>query len=164
MVFSLTFLFHFMYEWFPNPVFSIFFPVNESIWEHMKLLYSGFIFWSIIEYIILKKYKIKFHDFSKNIFLVSITSIIVYLILYLPLYHIFNENLFISILLLIIVIFLEEIFSYYLLLSKKNSLLNKVSKFLILLFYFVFIILTYNPPNNFLFYDAHNNCYEICKK
>ena len=34
----LSFLSHFMYEWCDNFLFSIFFPVNESIWEHMKLL------------------------------------------------------------------------------------------------------------------------------
>ena len=33
----LSFLSHFMYEWCDNFLFSIFFPVNESIWEHMKL-------------------------------------------------------------------------------------------------------------------------------
>lgn len=30
---------HFLYVFFPNPVTAIFAPVNESIWEHVKLIY-----------------------------------------------------------------------------------------------------------------------------
>ena len=32
-------LLHFLYRWFPNPVFALISPVRESIWEHGKLLY-----------------------------------------------------------------------------------------------------------------------------
>ena len=32
-------LLHFLYQWFPNPVFALVSPVRESIWEHVKLLY-----------------------------------------------------------------------------------------------------------------------------
>ena len=32
-------LLHFLYQWFPNPVFALISPVRESIWEHVKLLY-----------------------------------------------------------------------------------------------------------------------------
>ena len=31
-------LFHFLYQWFPNPVFALVSPVRESIWEHVKVL------------------------------------------------------------------------------------------------------------------------------
>ena len=34
---------HFLYDWFPNPVTALFSPVNESLWEHGKL-----IFWPIL--------------------------------------------------------------------------------------------------------------------
>ena len=30
---------HFLYDFFPNPVFALISPVNESIWEHLKLIY-----------------------------------------------------------------------------------------------------------------------------
>ena len=38
IAFLLCFPFHFVYDTFPNLITSIFFPINESIWEHMKLL------------------------------------------------------------------------------------------------------------------------------
>lgn len=30
---------HFFYDIFPNPLVAIFAPVNESVWEHLKLLF-----------------------------------------------------------------------------------------------------------------------------
>ena len=30
---------HFFYDWFPTPLIGLFTPVNESIWEHLKLLF-----------------------------------------------------------------------------------------------------------------------------
>ena len=40
--FLLAFPFHFGYDILPNQVSAIFFPVNESIWEHMKMLFTTF--------------------------------------------------------------------------------------------------------------------------
>lgn len=162
VIFALTVLYHFLYEWFPNPVFSVLFPVNESIWEHMKLLYSGILTWGIVEYFILKRKNIKFTNYFSSLFLTMITSIIVYLILYLPLYSLFKENMFISIGLLIIVIILMEIFNYYLIIRKEeNRFLDKVSIILIILGYVVFLSLTYDPPRNYIFYDTTENKYGI---
>ena len=162
VIFALTVLYHFLYEWFPNPVFSVLFPVNESIWEHMKLLYSGILTWGIVEYFILKRKNIKFTNYFSSLFLTLITSIIVYLILYLPLYSLFKENMFISIGLLIIVIILMEIFNYYLIIRKEeNRFLDKVSIILIILGYVVFLSLTYDPPRNYIFYDTTENKYGI---
>ena len=33
-------LLHFVYDWWPNALTAIFTPVNESVWEHLKLLFS----------------------------------------------------------------------------------------------------------------------------
>ena len=54
-VFALSFLFHFMYEWWPNVVTSIFFPVNESIWEHMKIFVSAILVWGLVDKFLLDK-------------------------------------------------------------------------------------------------------------
>ena len=43
----------------PSTLTAIFFPVNESIWEHMKLLFSAVIMYGIIDYIILQKFLLK---------------------------------------------------------------------------------------------------------
>lgn len=37
-------LLHSLYDWFPNPLFGIIAPLNESVWEHLKLLFWPWIF------------------------------------------------------------------------------------------------------------------------
>lgn len=40
-------LFHFVYDWSGNnPVIALFFPINESTWEHMKLGYFPMLLYS----------------------------------------------------------------------------------------------------------------------
>ena len=50
---------HFLYEWTNNSFFvAPFSAVNESIWEHMKLLFFSLFLFSLIEYrVIGKNYK-----------------------------------------------------------------------------------------------------------
>ena len=44
-------LLHFLYDWTgQNPVAGAFSAVNESIWEHMKLLFFPMLVFSLIEY------------------------------------------------------------------------------------------------------------------
>lgn len=44
-------LFHFIYPWTGGaPAAGIFFPVNESVWEHLKLGYWSVLVYAIIEY------------------------------------------------------------------------------------------------------------------
>ncbi len=38
---------HFLYEWTGNALIAFFCPVNESVWEHLKLLVFPFLFWSL---------------------------------------------------------------------------------------------------------------------
>ena len=41
VTFLLAFPFHFVYNKLPNFIFSIFFPVNESTWEHLKMIFTA---------------------------------------------------------------------------------------------------------------------------
>lgn len=42
---------HFLYEWTGSGAVALFCPVNESTWEHLKLLFFPFLFWTIWGYI-----------------------------------------------------------------------------------------------------------------
>lgn len=42
---------HFLYEWTGNAFFALICPVNESVWEHLKLLFFPFLLWSLWCYI-----------------------------------------------------------------------------------------------------------------
>lgn len=160
-IFSLCFLFHFLYDWLPNSLFSIFFPVNESIWEHMKLIFSSYVFYGIFDYLLIKKNNIKYNNFLIQLFLVPIIGIILYLIVFIPIYNKIGENMIISIGLLFIIIIIEQIISYFILQSKEIKYQNFIGIIGIILVYIIFGYLTYRPIENYIFYDTVKDKYGI---
>ena len=144
-VFILCTITHFLYDLLPNPIFSIFFPVNESIWEHMKMLYTSFLLNGIIEYFLIKKYNIKVNNFLFNTYLISIISIILYLTMYLPFYYTIGNNKIVIFTALILDIIICEIISYFLLKKEEIKNMNFLTIILIILSYIIFTILTYYP-------------------
>lgn len=161
ITFGLTFLCHFIYTWFPNVLTSIFFPVNESIWEHMKMLFTAIIIGGIIELTIIKIKNIKLNNIFFTLFFKAIISIPIFLTIYLPIYYLFGENMIISISIMTIVIVITEIISYKLQNSHKIEIKPIISVLLIITTYIIFSVLTYYPPKNEIFYDKQENKYGI---
>ena len=161
IIFLLCFSFHFLYDWLPNSLFSIFFPVNESIWEHMKLIYTSFVFYGIFDYLLLKKNKINFNNFLIQLFLIPIIAIFIYLIIFIPIYKIIGENMIVSIGLLAVVILIEQILSYFILQYKEIKYQNIIGIIGIILIYIIFGYLTYKPIENYIFYDTVKDKYGI---
>ncbi len=161
VIFLLCFPFHFLYDWLPNSLFSIFFPVNESIWEHMKLIYTSFIFYGIFDYLLFKKNKIDFNNFLIQLFLIPIIAIFIYLIIFIPIYKMIGENMIVSIGLLAIVILIEQILSYFILQYKEIKYQNIIGIIGIVLVYIIFGYLTYKPIENYIFYDTVKDKYGI---
>ena len=161
IIFFLCFPLHFLYDWLPNSLFSIFFPVNESIWEHMKLIYTSYIFYGVIDYLLLKKYKINFNNFLIQLFLIPVIAIIIYLIIFIPIYKMIGENMVISIGLLAVVILIEQILSYFILQYKEIKYQNIIGITGTILVYIIFGYLTYKPIENYIFYDTVKDKYGI---
>lgn len=160
-IFLLTFPFHFMYEWFPNKATAIFFPVNESIWEHMKLIFTATAVWSILELLLIKKLQLHFHNIASNFVITSLFNIILFLTLYLPIHHFFGEILPVTLVLLFLTITISQIFSYFLLSRKENKKIELVFLILIPLVITGFGYLTYHPIKNDLFLDFQSQKYSI---
>lgn len=160
-IFILCFPLHFIYRWIPTGFVAIFAPVNESIWEHMKLIFTATILWSIVDYIIMSKCRIKFNNFFTQIFLSAFLSIPIYLAIFLPIYHKIDENMVVSISVMAIVIIITQILSYYILKSQEIKLLNYLSILLIIVIYIVFGYLSYHPPHTHLFFDTKAEKYGI---
>ena len=159
----LSFIFHFAYEMLPNFLFSIFFPVNESVWEHMKILYSSIVFYGIIDYFLSKKYNVHYNNFFMNIFACAFSSVIIYLAIFLPLYYSIGESMFISIGVMILTFIIVYVLSYFILRSQDIDY-KCVWIILIVLGYVVFTYLTYNPIKTQLFFDTHHEIYGIKKR
>lgn len=159
----LAFIFHFAYQILPNFLFSIFFPVNESIWEHMKILYSSIVFYGIIDYFLNKKYDIGYKNFFMNIFICSVSSIIIYLAMFLPLYYSMGESMFISISIMVITFIIVYVLSYFIL-SLDDKDYNFLWVVLTIFCYVIFTYLTYNPIRTQLFFDTKDEIYGIKKR
>ena len=56
---------HYAYKFFPNVVFQLFTPINESVFQHMKNGFYSYLILSVIEFFIFKK---KITDASKFLF------------------------------------------------------------------------------------------------
>lgn len=157
-IFVISFISHYMYNIFPNSLFSILFPVNESIWEHMKLLVTPILIVMLIERLIVK---------SNNYLLAYITSsilgVILYLLLYLPLNNIFGYNPIIAISLLFVIDIFIVIISSCIINYKNIKYSNIIGIVLIIITYTVFYVCTYYPSNNNIFLDITDNTYGIKK-
>ena len=161
LIFLLCFPLHFIYDFLPNILFSIFTPVNESIWEHMKLIFTSYVFYGIFDYLLLKKNKISFNNFLLQLFLIPIVGIILYLLIFIPIYNNFGENMLISIGLLFLIIIFEQVLSYYFLRFKEIKYQNIIGIVGIIITYIIFGYLTYNPVENYIFFDISNSKYGI---
>ncbi len=163
IMFALSFLSHFAYETIPNFISSILFPVNESIWEHMKLLSTPVLLYMIIEYFIFKKKKIETNNFILSYSLSIISSIIIFLIIYVPIYNKIGNSMFIDIMLLIIMFIYIAFLTYKLFNIKKIKYNNLLGIILFIIIYFNFFYLTYYPIKDYLFLDTTKNIYGIPK-
>ena len=164
VIFILSFLGHFIYKLFPNILFSILFPVNESIWEHMKLISTPVLIYMIIEYIIYRKKNITYNNFILSYAISIIIGIIFYLIIYLPIHYIFGHSLLFAISLLFITFVIIDYISYKIMNYKEIKYNTLIGILMILLLYILFGIFTYYPPENDLFYDIQSKSYGINKR
>ncbi len=144
IIFLLCFLIHYMYNFFKLPVLRIFLPTNESIFSHIKMLFTASILFSLFE---------KGVNKYPKALLRGIILCIILLAIYIPIYLSINENLIITLIILFISIILTE-FIISITIDKKNKFSNKIkylSITLILLIYYIFLYLTDKPLDNFIF-------------
>ena len=158
--FALSFLWHFVYDLIPNFVTAIFFFFYESIWEHMKIIFGVIIFGSLISLILMQKFKIKYNNFYVEIIIKAILGVIFYLAIFIPLYNIFGENMFISITLMLITYIVMEFIGYKILLLDELNI-KILPIILIILSYILFALLTFYPPHYSIFFDETKLIYGI---
>ena len=77
-------LMHFFYEWSGNNTFvGLFCPVNESPYEHLKLLFFPFLIWTFVE-------NIKLSNNKFNIFTSKLIGILLGMYVTLSVFYIFE--------------------------------------------------------------------------
>lgn len=161
-IFALTFLIHFLYQTLPSTFTAMFSPVNESIWEHQKLLFVSVIFYGIIDYLLLKKFKIKYNNFYIALFVSALTIIPTFLLMYLPLYFKIGQNMFMNIFVMLLAIIVSQYVSYKILSTHHDSYIkNLISIGLIGICFIIFSYFTYYPIKTKIFFDTKEERYGI---
>ena len=161
-IFALSFGLHFLYQLVPSTFTAMFSPVNESIWEHQKLLFTSVIFYGIIDYLLLSKFRVKYNNFYLALFVSALTIIPIFLLMYLPLYFRIGQSMFMNIFIMFIAIVISQFISYKILSMHKDSYSkNLISIGLIGICFIVFSYFTYYPIKTKIFFDTEEEKYGI---
>lgn len=162
IAFALCFPLHFLYDKLPSFITSIFSPVNESIWEHMKILFTSIILSGVIQKIIVILKKEKINNICFSNFIGAISSIPIFLVMFLPIYYIIGENMIVAITIMLLSIIIAEIISY-IIMNKEDFKFENKTIFFVITVYIIFTILTYYPLEIDLFMDPKTHTYGINK-
>lgn len=153
-------LLHFLYDWSnQNIIVSLISGVNESTWEHMKLMYFPLLIFSLIQSIFFKDYK--------NFWCVKFCGIVVALLLIPVLFYTYNGAFgkspdWLNITIFFISAAITFIFETYLFKTHKPRCKRPVIAFLIVCFIgLTFVVFTFLPPKIPLFQDPIENFFGI---
>ena len=157
-------LLHFLYELSGENLFvGVFSAVNESVWEHLKLLFFPMLITTIIGYFYVGKDTTNFVC-SKTIgMIVAMLFIIIFFYTYTG---VLGKNIdIINIISFFAAVLLGEYISYIgYALIKNNFKCNNIKSIIVLLvLLFCFIVFTFYPPQIGLFKDAVIGQYGIIK-
>lgn len=163
VLFLIGSLVHFLYDFSSkNVIIGLFSSVNESVWEHLKMVLLPIILWWSIYYFTRgKKYNIDINKWFTSALISLIIAIIS-----IPLMHYFYTNAFgiesviIDITILLISILLGQLIAlhYYNYGKGVNYIL---AMFIIVFNIGVFMYFTFNPPHFPLFMDKKTGQYGI---
>lgn len=156
---------HFFYSWSgENPLAAPFFPVNESTWEHLKLLVSPMFFFSAVEYFVYGK---ELPGFLPVRVLSLFSGMIVIVAVFYTYTAIAGQHwLWADIGVFVLAVILAYLLSYLLLLKKSAifagaSVVSIAAGIFIALLLVCFIVFTAEPPRIFLFRDPVTGGYGI---
>jgi len=148
---------HFVFEWSGYSIWTSWFAaVNESIWEHQKLLFFSALIYFAVEWLILK-------DKRNNLFLAKAVEVFVGIALIIGGFYgytaIAGTNfLWADIGLFVLAVIIGKIVSYKIL-SKESGEAGLLPKILFFGLGLSFIIFTFYPPHIFLFRDSARDMY-----
>ena len=163
-IFISLFLFSFAYKKMPNFLTSIIFPVNESLFEHLKMIYNAEVIVSLIIYVVIKKKNIKINNYFIALFLSTLFNIILFYLIYIPVYRYFGSNLILTMSIYFITLCMSQYLFYLITLRHHNTFYNELCLIIIPLIWFILAYFTYYPLKTEFFFDPIDEIYGITKK
>lgn len=154
---------HFMYDIFgESPIAGLFAPVNESVWEHSKMvLWPMILWWWLYDCFRGRQYNINKKKWFTSAFLALLTSLIAIPMLYYFYTEAFGvELLWVDILILLLSVFLGQLMGLHVYRYGKGQNAG-LAKALILGIVLLYILFTFYPPRLPLFRDSVSGGYGI---
>ncbi len=142
-------LLHFTHDWFPNSVvFTVISAVNESTWEHLKLVFFPMLFMTVIGYFYNKDVKNFLYAKLVSI-LVAMSFIVVFFYTYTG---VIGRNFAVlDIGSFFVAVALGEYYAYKIMLSVKDKMSSIAVVAILAVIFLCFAVFTYYPPSIGLF-------------
>ncbi len=157
-------LLHFVYQWSGSKrVVGLFAPVNESTWEHLKLLFIPMLLYSIVEYFAVGKH-------YPNFIVAKALGIVFGMIAIVAIFYTYTgivgkHFLWADILTFVLGVAVAYLYSWEIINKQPISLNSQITGIiLVLVLTFCFAIFTFSPPQIQLFLDPVNKGYGISTK
>lgn len=156
-------LWHFLFDVTgENRFVGLFAPVNESVWEHLKIIYFPFVISMIIEYFLYGKEAYNF--FSSKLFGLSVGLFSIIMNYYVTVGAFGINSMAVNIGIFVLGIIVAYALSYMRLLKTPKmagGLWEKAAIGIFALYFALFLIFSYYPPCIPLFRDPSNMKYSI---
>lgn len=143
---------HFLYDWTGNNhIVGLFTPINESIWEHMKLLFFPMLIYSCI---MILKFHGKYSCITSALSFGLLVGALLIPLFYYAYTNILGKNVFVlDIGIFILSIVIAFWLSYKLTLSCRLESYTSLLCILVCVLFICFLIFTYHPPDTAVFQD-----------
>lgn len=143
---------HFLYNWTGNNhIVGFFTPINESIWEHMKLLFFPMLLYSLI---MILKFHRKYSCITSTLCFGILVGAFLIPLFYYAYTSILSKNIFIlDISTFILSIVIAFWLSYKLTLSCRLESYTSLLCILVCILFACFLTFTYHPPDTIIFQD-----------
>ncbi len=159
-IMSLAALWHFVYAWTPNVVAAAIFPVNESMWEYLKLFLVPSAIFYVIEFIAIG-YRFRNYIFAHGISLITMPLVTLAMFYFYRNLAGIEKSLIIDVIITFISICIGLYVGYKLTIQKRK-IGNSFAAFIIAAVLLVLYgILTFLPPKTLMFQDPNTEGYGI---
>lgn len=153
-------IFHFIYELSgKSPIIGAFSPVNESLWEHLKLGYFPLLIFSLVEYWFIRN-KVNSFFLPKTIGIITMELFIV-IVFYTYTLITKKANFLIDISSFVLGAIICQFISFKLMKVRISKALEIVGFLIFLLIGYIFVAFTFNPPKLDIFLDPKTKKYGI---
>lgn len=154
-------LLHFAYESSgDNFLIGLLTPINESVWEHMKLSFIPMLIFGFYEYFTY------FKNHCKNYWFANLTAqlfVILFIIGFYYFYHLFTSgSLFLDIFSFVLGVSIARYLSYLIIKNKIDFVGQKIVSIVgMIILSLIFLSATLDPPKTYIFHDSVTNTYGI---